>query len=169
MHGDVGLSEGYGLWGPAVGPTIYPDLQPTVDQFPRLNPGETIIGERVIGETITGERVIGERVIGESIMGDQLYGSPVESAPGMIINPPQSQNGTLPGGTVPGGQGQQLPAPSMPIPYPPTPLPPQPGTTQGQYAPPRANNPDGSPRFNPPQNASAQGLRVIPASGPIAY
>ena len=34
MHGDVGLSGGYGLWGPAVGPVIYPDLQPTVDQFP---------------------------------------------------------------------------------------------------------------------------------------
>ena len=30
-HGDVGLSGGYGLWGPAVGATIYPDLQPTVD------------------------------------------------------------------------------------------------------------------------------------------
>jgi general secretion pathway protein D len=30
-HGDVGLSGGYGLWGPAVGGTIYPDLQPTVE------------------------------------------------------------------------------------------------------------------------------------------
>ncbi len=30
-HGDVGLSGGYGLWGPAVGNTIYPDLQPTID------------------------------------------------------------------------------------------------------------------------------------------
>ena len=30
-HGDVGLSGGYGLWGPAVGQTIYPDLQPTVE------------------------------------------------------------------------------------------------------------------------------------------
>jgi len=29
--GDVGLSGGYGLWGPAVGQTIYPDLQPTVE------------------------------------------------------------------------------------------------------------------------------------------
>lgn len=29
-HGDVGLSGGYGLWGPAVGATIYPDLEPTV-------------------------------------------------------------------------------------------------------------------------------------------
>jgi len=32
-HGDVGLSGGYGLWGPVVGNTIYPDLQPTVDQM----------------------------------------------------------------------------------------------------------------------------------------
>jgi type II secretory pathway component GspD/PulD (secretin) len=30
-YGDVGLSGGYGLWGPAVGNTIYPDIQPTVD------------------------------------------------------------------------------------------------------------------------------------------
>ena len=30
-HGDVGLSGGYGLWGPAVGNTIYPDLQPTIE------------------------------------------------------------------------------------------------------------------------------------------
>lgn len=33
-HGDVGLNGGYGLWGPAIGPTIYPDIQPTVDAFP---------------------------------------------------------------------------------------------------------------------------------------
>lgn len=47
MHGDVGLSGGYGLWGPAIGPTIYPDLHPTVDQFPR--PVETeVYGEPVI-------------------------------------------------------------------------------------------------------------------------
>lgn len=31
MNGDVGLSGGYGLWGPATGGVIYPDLQPTVD------------------------------------------------------------------------------------------------------------------------------------------
>ncbi|MCO8120933.1 general secretion pathway protein GspD [Stieleria sp. TO1_6] len=37
-NGDVGLSGGYGLWGPAIGPTIYPDLQPTVD-------GEVVVGE----------------------------------------------------------------------------------------------------------------------------
>ena len=29
MHGDVGLNGGNGLWGPAKGPVIYPDMQPT--------------------------------------------------------------------------------------------------------------------------------------------
>ena len=29
IHGDVGLNGGNGLWGPAKGPVIYPDLQPT--------------------------------------------------------------------------------------------------------------------------------------------
>ena len=33
MHGDVGMSGGYGLWGPATGGTIYPDMQPTVDDI----------------------------------------------------------------------------------------------------------------------------------------
>ncbi|WP_235033470.1 secretin N-terminal domain-containing protein [Rubripirellula obstinata] len=33
MHGDVGLNGGYGLWGPAIGQTIYPDIQPTVDDI----------------------------------------------------------------------------------------------------------------------------------------
>jgi len=31
IHGDVGLSTGNGLWGPATSPVIYPDLQPTVE------------------------------------------------------------------------------------------------------------------------------------------
>ena len=30
-HGDVGLSGGNGLWGPALGNTIYPDLHPTIE------------------------------------------------------------------------------------------------------------------------------------------
>ncbi|MEL6896942.1 MAG: hypothetical protein AAFP90_12620, partial [Planctomycetota bacterium] len=33
MNGDVGLSGGYGLWGPATGQVIYPDLQPTIDHI----------------------------------------------------------------------------------------------------------------------------------------
>ncbi|MEZ6080960.1 MAG: hypothetical protein R3C56_36410 [Pirellulaceae bacterium] len=30
VHGDVGLTGGNGLWGPAKSATIYPDMQPTV-------------------------------------------------------------------------------------------------------------------------------------------
>ncbi|MCC2099496.1 MAG: hypothetical protein KDJ29_21585, partial [Hyphomicrobiales bacterium] len=33
MHGDVGLNGGYGLWGPAIGPVIYPDATPMVDDI----------------------------------------------------------------------------------------------------------------------------------------
>lgn len=31
IHGDVGLSAGNGLWGPAASPVIYPDMQPTCE------------------------------------------------------------------------------------------------------------------------------------------
>lgn len=35
MHGNVGLNGGYGLWGPATSPIIFPDLDPTGQQtFP---------------------------------------------------------------------------------------------------------------------------------------
>jgi hypothetical protein len=39
MHGDVGLSGGYGLWGPAVGPMIYPDVTPTIDDIEMMHRG----------------------------------------------------------------------------------------------------------------------------------
>lgn len=45
IHGDVGLSPGNGLWGPAASPVIYPDLQPTVERDMRGAPSEMIIGE----------------------------------------------------------------------------------------------------------------------------
>ncbi|XZE56806.1 secretin N-terminal domain-containing protein [Planctomycetaceae bacterium SH139] len=35
MHGDVGLNGGYGLWGPAIGPVIYPDATPMIDDIER--------------------------------------------------------------------------------------------------------------------------------------
>ena len=47
MHGHAGLSGGYGLWGPAVGAMIYPDMQPTIDHIPApqgfVEPGEQIV------------------------------------------------------------------------------------------------------------------------------
>ena len=41
MHGDVGLSGGHGFWGPARGPVIYPDMQPSAVEC--LDPGQSII------------------------------------------------------------------------------------------------------------------------------
>ncbi len=45
IHGDVGLSPGNGLWGPAASPVIYPDLQPTVDSPNGRGQRSMIIGE----------------------------------------------------------------------------------------------------------------------------
>ena len=45
IHGDVGLSPGNGLWGPAASPVIYPDVQPTVERESRILPGEIINSE----------------------------------------------------------------------------------------------------------------------------
>lgn len=42
MHGDVGLSGGYGLWGPAVGPMIYPDVTPTIDDIEMMHGNEIL-------------------------------------------------------------------------------------------------------------------------------
>lgn len=44
IHGDVGLSPGNGLWGPAASPVIYPDMQPSAEFDPSLNPN-LLIGE----------------------------------------------------------------------------------------------------------------------------
>lgn len=41
MHGDVGLSGGYGLWGPAIGPVIYPDATPMIDDIREVHQSGT--------------------------------------------------------------------------------------------------------------------------------
>ncbi len=86
MHGDVGLSGGYGLWGPAIGPTIYPDLHPTVDQFPRA------FAPEVYGEPIYN--------------GPTIIETPLGPATGGVPQVPLMQNG-VPGGTI---QSAQPPA-----------------------------------------------------------
>lgn len=83
MHGDVGLSGGYGLWGPAIGPTIYPDLHPTVDQFPRA------VAAEVYGEPIYNESTIIE--------------TPMGPATGGVPQVPLMQNG-VPGGSIQSAQ-----------------------------------------------------------------
>lgn len=98
MHGDVGLSGGYGLWGPAIGPTIYPDLHPTVDQFPRA-----------VGPEIYGEPIYNESTIIEAPMGEVPGGLPLmqNGAPSGTNQPTQP---TTPSGPI--GSGQSVSKPS---------------------------------------------------------
>jgi hypothetical protein len=44
MHGNVGLSGGYGLWGPADAPTIYPDVDPTGASAGMMMPSSRELG-----------------------------------------------------------------------------------------------------------------------------
>ncbi|WP_233148226.1 secretin N-terminal domain-containing protein [Rhodopirellula sp. MGV] len=86
-HGDVGLSGGYGLWGPAIGPTIYPDVQPTVD-------GEMVIGNVPDGLAPDRSRDLEAEFStsgnGASIYRDQSSGPVITPAPGIApeIAPP---------------------------------------------------------------------------------
>ncbi len=75
MHGDVGLSGGHGLWGPARGPILYPDLQPSAVE--NLTPANTIM----------------EMPYGTEIVPDPTV---VPGAPGVPMNQfPSTQDGTV--------------------------------------------------------------------------
>ncbi|MEM0924410.1 MAG: type II and III secretion system protein, partial [Planctomycetota bacterium] len=106
-HGDVGLSGGYGLWGPAIGPTIYPDVQPTID-------GEVVVGELPPG-VVTDQAMQGQ--------GQPLYQTPATGSGSLMQNPvdvaPQTNNSfsapalidpTLPAGSSAVGE---IPAPAL--------------------------------------------------------
>ncbi len=124
-HGDVGLSGGYGLWGPAVGNTIYPDLQPTVDevvihethgnQDQLLDSSEHFYGE-VIDEQSVMQSVPGpsEFLLGPSEPGiaepgfDSMLPSPDPSELPPVAVPPNERrpnelppNGPLPNELLP--------------------------------------------------------------------
>jgi len=96
MHGDVGLSGGYGLWGPAIGPTIYPDLHPTIDQFPRAVEGE-IYGDPIYSPSPTPmSQTPGSQVPSQltPAQGDQVPGSVLESLPKTAPIPADSSRGS---------------------------------------------------------------------------
>jgi hypothetical protein len=99
MHGDVGLSGGYGLWGPAIGPTIYPDLQPTVDQFPQSVTPE-VYGEPIYNESTIIESPMGPATGGAPQMPLMQNGVPAGSI--QSAQPPAIQSGapTVPGQSV---------------------------------------------------------------------
>ena len=58
IHGDVGLSAGNGLWGPAASPVIYPDVEPTVAPGSMMSPGEIMQGEPELMNAPPGSELI---------------------------------------------------------------------------------------------------------------
>ncbi|QEF97229.1 Type II secretion system protein D precursor [Stieleria maiorica] len=108
-HGDVGLSGGYGLWGPAIGPTIYPDMQPTID-------GEIVVGELPPGVITDQKKPVVGRPAGESILnqGFETETLPPARPADSLPTPPQpdvnQSSFRLPAGMI-GSEGDQtLPA-----------------------------------------------------------
>lgn len=105
MHGDVGLSGGYGLWGPAVGQTIYPDIQPTID--------DVIIHDDYSVDTYPSP--VGSSIQHQSAV--QGMSSPGGFSPGNAATPvmegPVIQ---MPGSGIPAaGQPMNLPQPIAPM------------------------------------------------------
>jgi type II secretion system protein D len=106
MHGDVGLSGGYGLWGPAIGPTIYPDLHPTIDQFPRAVEGDAY-GETIYGEpgSLESPQIQSPQTQSPAIDGPAKE---LELMPSPTV--PLDQTNRGPAGRLPGGSRQQGPS-----------------------------------------------------------
>jgi general secretion pathway protein D len=84
MNGDVGLSGGYGLWGPATGATIYPDVQPTIDSFENCIPQDSSITYPIENDPYQNPAVDAtefQNVIPESYV-------PQAAAPDAVPSPP---------------------------------------------------------------------------------
>ena len=113
-HGDVGLSGGYGLWGPAVGQTIYPDLQPTVEEIV-IDESLPVDGSVLDSPTANSSVFVQESPamidadigqMNDSIMNDsmQLNQRTIEAPsveqtplpPVNVIQPPSNQSGPAP-------------------------------------------------------------------------
>ncbi len=91
-HGDEGLSGGYGLWGPAVGHTIYPDVQPTVDDMvapqPQVAPAEAEMNMIDSADPGIQQAPIPAPLPTPNLQGSTAPAAPVFSAP--VINKPAS-------------------------------------------------------------------------------
>ncbi|MCM2374409.1 secretin N-terminal domain-containing protein [Aporhodopirellula aestuarii] len=124
-HGDEGLSGGYGLWGPAIGPTIYPDVHPTVDVFPAADMPKhsavrtgipmyqgTAVPAEAVSPTVPGiELAPGESIISdEGMLGSEYYAPlPANDAPGVWS--PDSTSIPAPANELPVPSTEILPAP----------------------------------------------------------
>lgn len=155
MHGDVGLSGGYGLWGPAVGPTIYPDLHPTVDQFPTVIEGEGY-----------NEKLYGPSTVIESPYPGNGPGHVEMLSPPQPVYPPQStpapQGATYPPGNYP--PGNYPPGIYSPGTYPPGAVGPQ-GTPGRELPPGSVPAPSAGPGAGPAPTPGPQQLEQARRGG----
>ncbi len=83
MNGDVGLNGGYGLWGPAIGPMIYPDMTPTIDDIHMLHGNEMMIdsSQNFDGTIIDGSSPAG---IPQPMQNEPTYRIPAGEYEGMV-------------------------------------------------------------------------------------
>lgn len=124
MYGDVGLSGGYGLWGPAVGPMIYPDLTPTVDDI-HIQRAED--GTMVPGETLPPPIDGSSPGIVPGMAPGVPYDGVPEYVPGMQYLPPPGppsigppSTGPMPTGSTTNGSASNGSTPTAPSPAGPT-------------------------------------------------
>lgn len=98
MHGDVGLNGGHGLWGPARGPVIYPDMQPAgVENCP---PGTSILDMQ-----------------GGPQMAPPLDGSLVPAPDGTVVPAPSVNIGPVPSPSGPQAEAAKTSPQVQPVSY----------------------------------------------------
>ncbi|MGB7329569.1 MAG: secretin N-terminal domain-containing protein, partial [Rubripirellula sp.] len=113
-HGDVGLSGGYGLWGPATGAVIYPDLQPTIDQV-IIQDSYPVDGSSTYYDPSTMDANSVMDLQGQG-MPSQGYSPAVNEAPRMQT-PIYTEPYVQPGGNFPTPAAPVAPAmPNLPVP-----------------------------------------------------
>ncbi|MFO1062392.1 MAG: secretin N-terminal domain-containing protein [Pirellulales bacterium] len=113
MHGDAGLSGGHGLWGPARGPIIFPDLQPaSIDDGA---PAESIIETPYGSELNPPAPIVEPQASGLIQSAPALQPAAYEQRSGVNRNGPSMKS--LPPAYpsyVPGSGGNQNPSPVVP-------------------------------------------------------
>ncbi|TWU18470.1 secretin N-terminal domain-containing protein [Allorhodopirellula heiligendammensis] len=150
-HGNEGLSGGHGLWGPAIGPTIFPDIQPTVDVFPAADMPTNSAG-RTVPPIYPNHMIHGGMIPSDAEMrhdGELPQGSGlppgVELAPGESIMTPAElfQSDAFGNSQVPGQSQQWVPEVDE--------IPQVPNSTPEMVYP-NTNRPDATPKSTAPQS-----------------
>ncbi len=85
IHGDVGLNGGNGLWGPAKGPVIFPDMQPSI-----------IIDNQMPGESIQEPIIINRDVMEDGYFVPEPSSAPMlQPSDGALMNKAGTMNSNI--------------------------------------------------------------------------